>query len=166
MFKEKTIKNRILEYIYITSKQPILLKDLLVANSQHLDGMLVDPAKLGFRIKLRRAYLVYIGIVLAILVPISLLTHKPLEKVDPHVSFLAAMIITAAIFVGFNFFRDSLRDLMTKELIEKSWKLRFPYFSYDEYAFKIDEIFKKAMKEEIPKRDLEKYILENLSKEK
>jgi hypothetical protein len=164
MSKDKTLKSKILEYIYITSKQPILLKDLLVANSQHLDGMLVDPAKLGFRIKLTRAYLVYIGIVLAILVPISLLTHKPLEKVDPHVSFLAAMIVTAAIFIGFNFFRDTLRDIMTKELIEKSWKLRFPYFSYEEYASKVNVIFEKAMKEEIPKRDLEKYILENLSK--
>ncbi|MDY0051168.1 MAG: hypothetical protein RBR65_01395 [Aliarcobacter sp.] len=164
MSKEKTIKNKILEYVYTTSKQPILLKDLLVANSQHLDGMLVDPAKLGFRIKLIRAYIVYIGLVLAILVPISLLTHKPLEKIDPHVSIVGAMIITAAIFIGFNFFRDSLRDIMTKNLIEKSWKLRFPYFSYEEYASKVDVIFKKGMKEEIPKRDLEKYILENLSK--
>jgi len=32
MSKEKNIKNTLLEYIYIISKQPILLKDLLVAN--------------------------------------------------------------------------------------------------------------------------------------
>ena len=164
MSKEKTIKNKILEYVYTISKQPILLKDLLVANRQHLDGMHVDPAKLGFRIKLIRAYIVYIGLVLSILVPISLLTHKPLEKVDPHVSIVGAMIITAAIFMGFNFFRDRMRDSITKELIKKSWKLRFPYFSYEEYASKVDVIFEKAMKEEIAKRDLEKYILDNLSK--
>lgn len=164
MSKEKTIKNKILEYVYTISKQPILLKDLLVANRQHLDGMQVDPAKLGFRIKLIRAYIVYIGLVLLILVPISLLTHKPLEKVDPHVSIVGAMIITAAIFMGFNFFRDRMRDSITKELIKKSWKLRFPYFSYEEYASKVDVIFEKAMKEEIAKRDLEKYILDNLSK--
>jgi hypothetical protein len=164
MSKEKTIKNKILEYVYTISKQPILLKDLLVANRQHLDGMHVDPAKLGFRIKLVRAYIVYIGLVLSILVPISLLTHKPLEKIDPHVSIVGAMIITAAIFMGFNFFRDRMRDSITKELIKKSWKLRFPYFSYEEYASKVDVIFEKAMKEEIAKRDLEKYILDNLSK--
>jgi hypothetical protein len=164
MSKEKTIKNKILEYVYTISKQPILLKDLLVANRQHLDGMHVDPAKLGFRIKLVRAYIVYIGLVLSILIPISLLTHKPLEKLDPHVSIVGAMIITAAIFMGFNFFRDRMRDSITKELIKKSWKLRFPYFSYEEYASKVDVIFEKAMKEEIAKRDLEKYILDNLSK--
>ena len=164
MSKEKTIKDKILEYVYIISKQPILLKDLLVANRQHNEGMHVDPAKLGFRIRLIRAYIVYIGLVLAILIPASLLTHKPLAKIDAHISIVGAMIITAAIFMGFNFFRDRMRDSVTKELIKRSWKLHFPFFSYEEYSHKIDEIFEDAMKEEISKRDLEKYILENLSK--
>ena len=164
MSKEKTIKNKLLEYVYTISKQPILLKDLLVANRQHNEGMHVDPAKLGFRIRLIRAYIVYIGIVLAIIVPISLLTHKPLAKIDAHISILGAMVITAVIFIGFNFFRDKMRDTMTKELIVRSWKLHFPFFSYEEYSHKIDEIFEDAMRDEVSKRDLEKYILDNLSK--
>lgn len=164
MSKEKTLKDRVLEYIYIISKQPILLKDLLVANRQYLDGMHVDSSKLGFRTRLTRAYIVYIGLVLAIVVPISLLTHKPLAKIDPHISIIGAMIITAAIFMGFNFFRDRMRDSITKELIKRSWKLHFPYFSYEEYSEKIEEIFEKSIKEEISKRDLEKYIKDNLSK--
>lgn len=163
MSKEKTIKDRVLEYVYTISKQPILLKDLLVANRQHSEGMHVDPAKLGFRIRLVRAYIVYIAIVLAILIPISLLTHKPLAVIDPHISILGAMIITAMIFIGFNFFRDRMRDSMTKVLIKRSWKLHFPYFSYEEYSSKIDKIFENAMKEEISKRDLEKYILDKLT---
>ena len=101
---------------------------------------------------------------MAIIVPISLLTHKPLVKIDPHISILGAMAITAAIFIGFNFFRDRMRDAMTKELIIRSWKLHFPFFSYEEYSQKIDEIFERSIKDEISKRDLEKYILENLSK--
>ena len=163
MSKEKNIKNTLLEYIYIISKQPILLKDLLVANRQHNEGMHVDPAKLGFRIRLVRAYIVYIGIVLAVIIPISLVTHKPLAKIDAHISILGSMIITAVIFIGFNFFRDRLRDTITKELIKRSWKLHFPFFSYEEYSSKIDEIFGKAMKDEVSKRDLEKYILDKLT---
>ncbi len=163
MSKEKTFKNRVLEYVYIISKQPILLKDLLVANRQHNEGMHVDPAKLGFRIRLTRAYTLYVAIVLGILVPISLLTHKPLAKIDPHISIVGAMIITAAIFIGFNFFRDKLRDIVTKELIKRSWKLHFPFFSYEEYSKKIDEIFESSIKDEVSKRDLEKYILEKLT---
>ena len=149
MSKEKTIKDKILEYVYTISKQPILLKDLLVANRQHNDGMHVDPAKLGFRIRLVRAYIVYIAIVLGILVPISLLTHKPLAVIDPHISIVGAMVITAAIFIGFNFFRDRMRDTVTKELIKRSWKLHFPFFSYEEYSLKIDNIFDQAMSDEI-----------------
>ena len=164
MSKEKTIKDKILEYIYTISKQPILLKDLLVANRQHNEGMHVDPAKLGFRIRLVRAYIVYIGMVLAVIIPVSVLTHKPLVKIDPHISILGAMAITAVIFIGFNFFRDRMRDTVTKELIKRSWKLHFPFFTYEEYSEKIDEIFENAIREEISKRDLEKYILENLSK--
>lgn len=164
MSKEKTFKKKILDYIYTTSKQPILLKDLLVANRQYNEGMHVEPARLGFRLKLGRAYLVYILLVLSVLVPISLLTHKPLAIIDPHISILGAMIITAIIFIGFNFFRSYMRDSITKELIKKSWILHFPYFSYEEYSKKIDEIFENAMKDEINKRDLERYILDNLSK--
>lgn len=163
MPKEKTIKDRILDFIYITSKQPILLRDLLIANRQYNEGMHVEPAKLGFRIRLSRAYLVYVGIVLSILVPISLLTHKPLAKIDSHISIVGAMLITAAIFIGFNFFRSRMRDAITLLLIKRSWKLHFPYFPYPEYSKKIEEIFEQSLKDEISKRDLEKYILDNLT---
>jgi hypothetical protein len=164
MSKEKTLKDKILEYVYIISKQPILLRDLLIANRQCKEGMHVDPAKLGFRLRLSRAYFVYMGMVLIILVPVSTLTHKALAKVDSHLSIVGAVIITAIIFIGFNFFRSWLRDAVTRELIKRSWKLHFPFFSYDEYSEKIEEIFEKSLKDEISKRDLEKYILDNLSK--
>ena len=160
--REKTIKDRILDYVYVLSKQPILLRDLLDANRQYNEGMHVDPGKLGFRLKLARAYLLYILIVLGIIVPISLLTHKPLAIIDPHISILGAMVITAVIFIGFNFFIAKLRDEITKRQIKKSWKLRFPYFSYDEYNKKIEEIYEQAIKDEISKKDLERYILDNL----
>ena len=102
-------------------------------------------------------------IVLAILVPISAILHKPLANIDPHISILGAMIITASIFIGFNFFRAKMRDAVTIELIQRSWKLHFPFFPYEEYSSKMEKIFEKALKEEISKRDLEKYILNNLT---
>ena len=162
MPQEKTFKDKILDYIYILSKQPILLRDLLEANRQYNEGMHVDPSKLGFRLKLGRAYLVYILIVLAILFPITALTHKPLAGIDSHVSILGAMVITALIFMGFNFFRSKMRDIITYRQIKKSWQLRFPYFSYDEYNKKIEDIYLQALKDEVSKKDLEKYILDNL----
>lgn len=165
MQQEKTLKDKILDYVYILSKQPLLLRDLLDANRQYNEGMHVDPAKLGFRLKLTRAYFVYILIVLAIVIPASLITHRPLAGIDPHISIIGAMIITAIIFIGFNFFIAKLRDEITSKQIKKSWKLRFPYFSYEEYNHKVEEIYLRAIKEEVSKKDLEKYILDNLVKE-
>lgn len=165
MPQEKTLKHKILDYIYILSKQPILLRDLLDANQQFNEGMHVDPAKLGFRLRLARAYFVYIMIVFAILIPLSLIMHKPLVDLDSHISILGAMIITAFIFMGFNFFRSKMRDEITQRQIKKSWQLRFPYFPYDEYRYKIEAIFQRANKEEVSKKDLEKYILDNLVEE-
>lgn len=53
MPKEKTFKKKILDYIYNTSKQPILLKDLLVANRQYNEGLHVEPAKLDLELNLQ-----------------------------------------------------------------------------------------------------------------
>ena len=162
MPQQKTFKDKILDYIYILSKQPILLRDLLEANRQYNEGMHVDPAKLGFRLKLRNAYLVYIGIVLAVLIPLSAIFHKPLAGIDSHISIVGAMVITAVIFIGFNFFRAKMRDEISHIQIKKSWRLRFPYFSYEDYNRKVEDIYLQALKEEVTKKDLEKYILDNL----
>lgn len=166
MQQEKTFIDKIINYIFILSKQPILLRDLLEANRQYSEGMHVEPAKLGFRLKLGRAYLVYILIVLSILVPVSAIMHKPLANIDPHISILGAMIITAIIFMGFNFFNSKMRDVISYRQIKKSWQLRFPYFPYDDYSKKIESIYLQAIKEEVSKKDLEKYILDNLVGEK
>jgi glucan phosphoethanolaminetransferase (alkaline phosphatase superfamily) len=110
-------------------------------------------------------YQVYILLVLIVVIPISAISHKVLANVDSHISILGAMIITAVIFIGFNFFQSKLYDEIAKSQIKKSWRLRFPYFSYDEYRYKVEEIYQKALKEEISKKDLEKYILDNLVEE-
>lgn len=163
MAREKSITKRVLNYIFTRSKQPVLLKDLLVATKQYNQGMEVDAGRLGFRLKLSRAYIVYIILVCLVLIPISLLTHTALAKIDSHISIVGGMVITALIFMGFNFFKDKVVELMTKEVITRAWSLHFPYFAFEEYSKKFVKIFDQAMKEEVSKRDLQKYILEKIS---
>lgn len=161
--KEKKLLSKVLDYVYTTSKQPILLKDMLIASVQFSNGMEVDSSRLGFRLRLTRAYIVYIALVLAIIIPISILTHKPLANIDSHISIIGGMIITASIFIGFNYFMDLLKNTMTKETIKKAWSLHFPFFAYEEYSKDVNQFFENAMKEEISKRDLQKYILDRLA---
>jgi len=154
--------DKILNFCFSVSKQPVLLKDLLVANVQHNEKMHVDAAKLGFRLHIGKAYLVYILLVSIIAIPLALVTHTLFAKIDMHASIVASVIFTAIIFIWFNFFRIWIKDKMASKVIRKAWSIHFPYFAYDEYRYKIEEIFHKAMKEEVQKKDLEKYILDKL----
>lgn len=70
--------NKILDFCFTTSKQPVLLKDLLVANVQHNEKMHVDAAKLGFRLKIGNAYIIYICIISIFAVPSQLFHIKSL----------------------------------------------------------------------------------------
>ncbi|MGB5920404.1 MULTISPECIES: hypothetical protein [unclassified Arcobacter] len=154
--------DKILNFCFSVSKQPVLLKDLLVANVQHNEKMHVDAAKLGFRLSIGKAYIVYILIVAIPVIPLSLLAHTIFEKIDAHASIVVSIIFTAIIFIWFNFFRIWIKDKMANRVIRKAWMIHFPYFPYDEYRYKIEEIFHKAMKNEIPRKDLERYILDSL----
>lgn len=157
--------NKILDFCFTTSKQPVLLKDLLVANVQYNEKMHVDASRLGFRLKVGNAYTVYILLISIFAIPLAAITHKIFANIDSHASIVAAIVFTAVIFIWFNFFRVWLEDKMAGKVIKRAWANHFPYFPYHEYRYKIEEIFHKAMKAEVAKKDLEKYILDNLIKE-
>jgi len=154
---------KILNFCFSTSKQPVLLKDLLVANVQHNEKMHVDAAKLGFRLSIGKAYIVYIMLVSVFVIPLALIAHTVFAKIDAHASIVVSIVFTAIIFIWFNFFRIWIKDKMANKVIRKAWMIHFPYFPYEEYRYKIEEIFHNAMKDEIPKKDLERYILDNLA---
>ncbi len=157
--------DKILEFCFTTSKQPVLLKDLLVANVQHNEKMHVDAARLGFRLNIGNTYLVYILFVSLVLFPLIAFTHKLFMDLDFHVSILASVIFTAIIFIWFNFFKAWIKDKMAGKVIRAAWKIHFPFFSYSEYRYKVEEIFHKAMKAEVQKKDLERFVMDNLIKE-
>ncbi len=157
--------DKILNYCFNMSKQPVLLKDLLIANRQFNEKLQVDNVKLGYRLKIGRAYLVYIVLVSIAAIPIAIITHKAFASVDTHASIIASILFTAIIFICFNFFRIYLKDQMAQKVIRAAWKNHFPYFAYDEYKIKVEKIFESAMKAEVPRKDLEKYLLDNLVEE-
>ncbi len=159
------LKDKILRFVFKTSSQPIRFKDLLVANAYHNEGMHVDPEKLGFRMIIKNAYMVYAIVSAFILVPLLILTHKLFEHIDFHASIISTIIITAAFFIGFQYFHACIKDKMAKSRIKEAWAIHFPYFSYDKYSKKVEEIFNEAMKKEIKKNNLQSYVMSKLSEE-
>ena len=145
--KNNALKNLILENIFVISKQPVLFRDLLEANCLFNEGMLVDPAKLNFKFRYARTYLVYGLLCFVVFFILLILTHHIFAKLDFHLSIVSAVAGTSAV---------------SKELIKKAWSVHFPYFSYEKYSTKVEMIYNEAVKNEIPRKDLEQYVLERL----
>jgi hypothetical protein len=160
----ENLKKIIISYIYIISNQPVKLQELLSANQLHIEGIHLDGDKLGFRLKLGRAYLVFLFIVNIALLPISLGGHVVFQMADCHLSIFIAIFMTGIIFALFGIFKDWLTDEVAGTRIKKMWSLHFPLFNYEEYNLEINQIYIKSLKENIQKQDLERYILDNLSK--
>lgn len=162
---KQSIKEKIISYVFKTSNQPILFRDLLSANSHYNEGMYVDAGKLGFRMNITRAYIVYLIICALIVMPLIGITHYFLKQINFHFSILSTVIVTATVFIGFNFFKAWIRDAITLRQIKKAWSLHFPFFAYEKYNKKVEEIYNEALKKEIPKKELEQYVLDAIVKE-
>jgi hypothetical protein len=157
------IKEFIIQYVYIISNQPVKLQELLVANRSYNEGLHLDGRWLGFRMKLGRAYLVFLLLVNFALLPFALIGHTIFQLADCHVSILVVIIVTGLIFASFNLFKDWLTDEVALMRIKMMWSLHFPLFEYKEYNKEINEIYIQSIVENIKKQDLEKYILDKIA---
>jgi len=157
------LKVSIIEYIYNISKQPVKLHELLNANQLFNEGMKLDGTRLGFRLKLGRAYMVFLILAHLIIIPIALISHNLFKVLDCHASIIIAIFFTALLFGIFNFFKEWTRDCVTKQRIKKMWSLHFPHFPYDEYSKEVAQIYEDALRDEVKHSSLERYILDRLS---
>lgn len=157
------LKIFIVENIYNISKQPVKLSELLSANQAFQEGMKLDGTKLGFRLKLGRAYIVFLILAHIIILPLALIAHNLFVVLDCHASIIMAIFFTALLFGLFNFFKDWTADCVTKQRIKQMWSLHYPHFPFDEFAKDVAIIYEQALKEEIKHSDLERYILAKLS---
>lgn len=162
---KKSLQEKIINYVYRTSQQPILFKDLLLANSQYNEGMHADAGKLGFRMNIIKAYIVYFALCSLVVMPLILITHYFLKQINFHFSILGTVVVTSLVFIGFNFFQNWIRDAITLKLIKKAWATHFPYFAYEKYNEKIADIYNEAIKKDVPKKELEQYVLDAIVKE-
>ena len=159
----ENIKLKVISYIYNISKQPVKLNQLLHANLLFNEGMKLDGTKLGFRLRIGRAYVVFLLLAHFVIIPVAILTHNLFQILDCHASIVLAVFFTALLFGMFSFFKEWTRDCVTKQRIKQMWSLHFPHFPYDEYNKEVSEIYQISINEEIKQSDLERFILDKLS---
>jgi len=163
MLNLENIKEKILLYIYNISNQPVKLDRLLQANLLYQEGMKLDGSKLGFRIRLARAYLIFFLLIHIVIIPIALIFHNVIKNLDCHIAILLAIIFTSFLFGLFSIFKQNSADMISQLRIKQVWKLHFPHFPYEQYNNEIAKIYSQALKEDIKISDLERYILDNLT---
>ena len=159
----ENLKSIIITYIYKVSKQPVKLNELLAANQLFQEGMKLDGSKLGFRLRIGRAYIVFLILAHIIILPIALVTHEMFQVLNCHASIIIAIFFTALLFGMFTFFKDWTRDSVTKQRIKQMWSLHFPHFPFNEFSVEVADIYSQAQSEEIKQSNLERYILDKLS---
>jgi hypothetical protein len=163
--KKIAIKDKIINYVYTQSNQPVIFRDLLSANSHYNEKMYVDSGKLGFRMNIIKAYIVYLILSALVVMPLIGITHYFLKQMNFHFSVLGAVLVTSAVFIGFDFFKAWIRDAITLKLIKKAWLVHFPFFAYDKYNKKVEEIYNESLKSEVSKKDLQLYVMDKLVEE-
>ena len=154
---------KVLLFIYNVSNQPVKLDKLLEANLLYSEGMFIDGSKLGFRLQLAKAYLVFFLLIHIFIIPIGTIFHEAIKHLDCHLAIMLAIIFTAFLFGLFSIFKQRTADKIAKLRIKQMWKNHFPHFPYDEYSQSINKIYTKAIDENIKPAELERYILDNLT---
>lgn len=157
------ITEDILLFIYNISSQPVKLDRLLQANLLFQEGMKLDGSKLGFRIRLARAYLVFFIFIHIIIIPMAIIFHDMIKSLDCHIAIVLAIIFTSFLFGLFSIFKQNIADRISEFRIKQVWKIHFPHFPYKEYSKEVAKIYSKAIQDEIRTSELERYILDNLT---
>ena len=160
------IDKKLIPYVFIVSSNPILFHDLLEANRQLKDRLTPNSGALGYKIKLKNLYISFLALIhLILIIPGVALFHKPLAKLDCHLSIIFAVVITGTIFIGFTAFREFLIEKISAQRVEEGWRLHFPLFDYSTYSQKVADIYTKAVKKKISRGELEFFIMGELAKE-
>lgn len=162
---EKIVDKKLIPYVFIISSNPILFHDLLEANRQINEGLVPNSAALGFRIKLRNIYIAFLVLVhLILILPATAIFHKPLAKLNCHLSIILAIFGTGFLFIGFNVFREYLSDKVAMQRLKDGWKLHFPLFDFETHSKRVADIYTQALKKKISRNELELYMMNELSK--
>lgn len=157
------IDNVILPFTFRVSDEPMLYRELLLANKLFDDGMKLEGKIPGMRIRVGRAVLVFaILFHLIIIVPATAIFHAPIAKLDCHVAIIASVIFTGFFFSMYFIFKEWLIDRMARSRIKAAWKNHFPHFDYKAHHKEVTAIYSKAIEDEIPNKELQLHILNKL----
>jgi len=162
---DKFIDNKLIPFVFILSKNPILFHDLLDANRQLRDNLSPSGATLGYKIHTKNMFIAFLAIVhIVFIFPSLVLLHEIFSNMDCHLSIISAIVFTGLFFVSFSIFKEYLIEQISTKRVKEGWNLHFPLFDYEQYNKKVADIYNDAIKKKVPRGELEYFVMNGLSK--
>ena len=159
----KKLTEWIIDFAFEKPKYPMRFRELMEANRIFVDNLDVKliPGIKFCRLKLYLVYFIFWNLVI---IPLSLLFHRLLAKLDCHISIILAILFTLLFFGTYKIFEEWIKKEAAKRLILDAWQKYLPHFDYDKHREEVAQIYKEALDRDIPKKDIERFVIDRLIK--
>lgn len=159
------VDRTIIPFVTRSNDQPLLLRELLEINKSHDDGLKLEGKIPGLKLRIGRTILVFLILWNLVMLPLSILFHKELEKIDCHLAILLAIVFTGMFFGTYIMFKEWLVDRMATQRIKEAWLNHFPHFSYEKHHLEVTGIYREALEKDVPHKELFLHIMNKLAAE-
>ena len=162
---EKVIDEKLLPFLFTQPKHPMRFNELMKANKLIVDNMPLEGQIPGMKLRLGRAYLFMIVVWNLVLIPLALIFHKLLAKIDCHIAIVMAVVFTLFFFGVLQIFKQWSTEKMAEKMIRKAWEIHFPYYDFETFHAKVAKFYDDAVERGVTGANLEMYIMNALSLE-
>ncbi len=162
---EKLIDEKLLPFLFTQPKHPMRFNELMKANKLLVDNMPLEGQIPGVKLRLARAYLFMVLVWNVVLIPLALVFHRILAKIDCHVAIVLAVFFTLFFFGVLQIFKQWATEKMAEKMIRKAWEIHFPYYDFENFHAKVAKFYDDAVERGVTGANLEMYIMNALSLE-
>ncbi|BCD61389.1 MULTISPECIES: hypothetical protein [Nitratiruptor] len=157
--------DKIVSIVFIPPKYPMRFRELMEANRVLVDNLSIDTIP-GLKFCRLKLYLIYFILWNLIIIPLALLFHTFLAKLDCHISIILAILFTLLFFGTYKIFENRVKEYAAQKLIKEGWKNYLPHFPYEKYHIEVAQIYKEALDRDIAKHKIEQFIIDKLIESK
>ena len=159
------IDNVIVPFVFTQNDEPLLFRELLKSNKMYDDGLNLEGKIPGTRIRIGRNILVFLLTWNVILLPISIIFHKLLVKIDCHILIITSVIFTGLFFATYSIFKAWMIDRVALKTIKEAWHNHYPHFAYAKHHKQVSRLYGQALDKELPNKEIQLYILDHMIEE-
>lgn len=158
----RVIERRMIPFVFRISDQPMLFRELLEMNKRYDDGLGLEGKIPGARLRIGRTVLLFLILWNLIILPVSMIFHHELARIDCHLLLILTILFTGMFFGTFVMFREWLVDHMAQRRIKEGWRNHFPHFSFEKHHREVTDLYNRALEQEIPGKELYLFILDSM----